>query len=41
MRLSMEGEEKGESVGTDRFLEKLEKSKVSLITVGDCACDGI
>ena len=37
----MEGEEKGESGGKDMFLKKLERSKVSLITVGDCACDEI
>ena len=38
-KISMEKEEKVESGGTDRFLEKLEWSKVSLITV-DCAWDG-
>ena len=38
-RLSMEREEKSGSGGTARFLEKLERSKVSLITVGDCACN--
>ena len=40
MRLPMEREEKGESGGTDRFLGKFKRSKVSLITVGECACDG-
>ena len=36
----MEMDKKGESGSAVICLGKLERSKVSIITVGDCACDG-
>ena len=41
MRISMDLEETGEFSGALLFLEKLETSKVSKNTIGDCICDGI
>ena len=38
MRLSMEIERKNESACALLFLSKIERSKLSLITIGDCAC---